>query len=64
MQRLVIAELGCGILDLARGQWSAGGTGGAVLGLSGAIERFPNTVKAYARDLKDWFEFLVGRGLD
>lgn len=22
------------------------------------IERSPNTVKAYAHDLKDWFEFL------
>ena len=31
--------------------------------LSG-IERSPNTVKAYAHDLKDWFEFLAGRGLD
>lgn len=28
------------------------------------IERSPNTVKAYAHDLKDWFEFLSGRGLD
>ena len=29
-----------------------------------AIERSPNTVKAYAHDLKDWFVFLAGRGLD
>ena len=28
------------------------------------IERSPNTVKAYAHDLKDWFTFLPGRGLD
>lgn len=28
------------------------------------IERSPNTVKAYAHDLKDWFEFLAGRELD
>ena len=28
------------------------------------IERSPNTVKAYAHDLKDWFVFLGGRGLD
>jgi integrase/recombinase XerD len=28
------------------------------------IERSPNTVKAYAHDLKDWFTFLNGRGLD
>ncbi len=27
------------------------------------IERSPNTVKAYAHDLKDWFVFLAGRGL-
>jgi integrase/recombinase XerD len=29
-----------------------------------AVERSPNTVKAYAHDLKDWFTFLAGRGLD
>jgi integrase/recombinase XerD len=28
------------------------------------IERSPNTVKAYAHDLKDWFTFLCHRGLD
>ena len=28
------------------------------------IERSPNTVKAYAHDLKDWFGFLDARGLD
>ena len=28
------------------------------------IERSPNTVKAYAHDLKDWFVFLAVRGLD
>ncbi len=28
------------------------------------IERSPNTVKAYAHDLKDWFVFLDARGLD
>lgn len=26
-----------------------------------SIERSPNTVKAYAHDLKDWFTFLAGR---
>jgi integrase/recombinase XerD len=29
-----------------------------------SIERSPNTVKAYAHDLKDWFTFLGGLGLD
>ena len=29
-----------------------------------SIERSPNTVKAYAHDLKDWFTFLSWRGLD
>jgi site-specific recombinase XerD len=29
-----------------------------------AVERSPNTVKAYAHDLKDWFSFLGGRGVD
>ena len=28
------------------------------------VERSPNTVKAYAHDLKDWFVFLADRGLD
>ena len=28
------------------------------------IERSPNTVKAYAHDLKDWFTFLSSSGLD
>jgi len=27
-------------------------------------ERSPNTVKGYAHDLKDWFCYLAGRGLD
>ncbi|MFE1873097.1 site-specific integrase [Streptomyces sp. NPDC059496] len=27
-------------------------------------EKSPNTVKAYARDLKDWSVYLTGRGLD
>src|SRR5664280_1463745 len=29
-----------------------------------SIERSPNTVKAYAHDLKDWFSFLAVRRLD
>jgi integrase/recombinase XerD len=29
-----------------------------------SIERSPNTIKAYAHDLKDWFTFLAGHGLD
>lgn len=29
-----------------------------------SIERSPNTVKAYAHDLKDWFVYLGGVGLD
>ncbi|MFI6084209.1 tyrosine-type recombinase/integrase [Streptomyces sp. NPDC051217] len=28
-----------------------------------AIERWPNTVKAYAHDLKDWWSYLDGRSL-
>ena len=34
------------------------------LAFLGAIELSPNTIKAYAHDLKDWFEFLDGRDLD
>lgn len=29
-----------------------------------AVERSPNTVKAYAHDLKDWFAFLAAAGLE
>src|ERR1700737_182499 len=29
-----------------------------------SIERSPNTVKAYAHDLKDWFTYLAGHDLD
>jgi hypothetical protein len=28
------------------------------------IERSPNTVRVYAHDLRDWFVFLAGQGLD
>ena len=28
-----------------------------------AVERSPNTVKTYAHDLRDWFEFLDQHGL-
>jgi Phage integrase, N-terminal SAM-like domain len=38
--------------------------GRAVLAFLTDVERSPNTVKAYAHDLKDWWVFLVGRGLD
>jgi integrase/recombinase XerD len=34
------------------------------LGYLSDVERSPNTVKAYAHDLKDWFAFLASRSLD
>lgn len=34
------------------------------LGYLSSIEQSPNTVKAYAHDLKDWFTFLAGRDRD
>ena len=34
------------------------------LAFLGAVERSPNTIKACAHDLKDWFEFLGDRDLD
>ncbi|HWR49348.1 MAG TPA: site-specific integrase [Pseudonocardiaceae bacterium] len=29
-----------------------------------SVEKSPNTIKAYAHDLKDWLTYLGGRGLD
>jgi integrase len=34
------------------------------LGYLASIEKSPNTVKAYAHDLKDWFTYLAGLGAD
>ena len=34
------------------------------LGYLTSIEKSPNTVKAYAHDLKDWFGYLTGHDLD
>ena len=34
------------------------------LGYLASIENSPNTIKAYAHDLKDWFVFLDARSLD
>jgi site-specific recombinase XerD len=34
------------------------------LGYLSSVERSPNTVKAYAHDLKDWFTFLAGHRRD
>jgi integrase/recombinase XerD len=34
------------------------------LGYLTSVEKSPNTVRAYAHDLKDWFTFLGGCGLD
>jgi integrase/recombinase XerD len=34
------------------------------LGYLASIEKSPNTVKAYAHDLKDWFTYLTGRAVD
>jgi site-specific recombinase XerD len=54
-----------------RESWTVVGEDGQVVG---PAERFltfltdsgrsPNTVKAYGHDLRDWFAFLAGRGLD
>jgi site-specific recombinase XerD len=34
------------------------------LGYLSSVEKSPNTVKAYAHDLKDWFTYLAGHRLD
>ncbi|MBU3061934.1 site-specific integrase [Nocardia sp. NEAU-G5] len=50
--------------------WNVLGDGGPVepieryLAYMTDIERSPNTIKAYAHDLKDWFVYLDIRGLD
>lgn len=50
--------------------WTVLGDGGPVepieryLAYMTDIERSPNTIKAYAHDLKDWFVYLDIRGLD
>jgi integrase/recombinase XerD len=57
--------------DSQRESWTVLGEGGVpvepverYLAYLSDIERSPNTVKAYAHDLKDWFVFLADRGLD
>ncbi len=43
--------------------WSVVESAEAFLAHLHAVERSPNTVKAYAHDLRDWFDFLDGAGL-
>ncbi|MGH3814916.1 MAG: tyrosine-type recombinase/integrase [Pseudonocardiaceae bacterium] len=63
MQRVVMP---CSSLE----SWTVLGDAGPVepieryLAYLSDIERSPNTVKAYAHDLKDWFCFLQHRGLE
>src|SRR5260370_39592995 len=40
------------------------GPGERFLGYLASIEKSPNTVRAYAHDLKDWFTYLAGHELD
>ncbi|MCY0946553.1 tyrosine-type recombinase/integrase [Streptomyces antarcticus] len=44
--------------------WRPVGPVESFLAYLAAVERSPNTVKAYAHDLKDWWSYLDGRGLD
>jgi len=56
--------------DSSLDSWTVLGDGGPVepieryLAYLTDIERSPNTIKAYAHDLKDWFVFLDARGLE
>jgi hypothetical protein len=57
--------------DSRRESWTVLGADGApvepverYLAFLTDVERSPDTVKAYAHDLKDWFVFLAGRALD
>ena len=47
------------VLDAARRRRRRGRAGRTLLGYLVAIERSPNTVRAYAVSLKPWFEFLA-----
>lgn len=58
------------MLDSRRESWTVLGPDGVpvepverYLAFLTDIERSPNTVKAYAHDLKDWLEFLTARGV-
>jgi site-specific recombinase XerD len=64
VQRVVVPDSG-------RESWTVLGDDGVAvdpveryLAYLSDVERSPNTVKAYAHDLKDWFVFVGGRGLD
>ena len=56
--------------DSSLDSWTVLGDGGPVepieryLAYLTDIEQSPNTIKAYAHDLKDWFVFLAARGLE
>jgi integrase/recombinase XerD len=63
VQRVVMGSgepLSWTVLDRA---WSVLEPAEAFLAHLHAVERSPNTVKAYAHDLRDWFEFLDGAGM-
>jgi site-specific recombinase XerD len=51
-------------VDRPGGRRRPGRRGGAYLAYLTDIERSPNTVRAYAHDLKDYWEFLACRVLD
>ena len=51
-------------MDCARRRPGPIGAGRTVPGLSDLDRESPNTVKAYAHDLKDWFTYLAGHDLD
>lgn len=64
VQRVVVPDSGCESWTILDDDGLPVGPVERYLGYLTGIERSPNTVKAYAHDLKDWFVFLGDRGLD
>ncbi len=64
VQRLVMPGSGVGSWTLLGEDLAPVVPAERFLAYLASIERSPNTVRAYAHDLKDWFVFLAGRGVD
>jgi site-specific recombinase XerD len=64
VQRVVMPDSGAESWTLLGEDFRPVGPAEQFLGYLAAIERSPNTIKAYAHDLKDWLCYLAGSGWD